>query len=51
VAYAIAKISRMPRPSADEDGAWQVDTAWTAVPAGDIDDVVVHVDAERRGRQ
>jgi hypothetical protein len=51
VAYAVAEIARMLRASGDEDGAWQVDTAWTAVLAGDIEDIPEHVRAERRGRR
>lgn len=51
VAYAVAEIARILRASGDEDGAWQVDTAWSAVLAGDIDDIPAHVAGERRERR
>ena len=50
VAYAVAEASRMLREAGCEHGAWRVETAWLAVIAGDIDDVVEHVDEEARGR-
>lgn len=51
VVYAVAEIARMLRVSGDEEGAWRVDTAWSAVLAGDIDDIPAHIDAEHRARQ
>jgi hypothetical protein len=50
VAYAVAEIARLLRVNHQEDAAWQVDTAWAAVLAGDIDDIAGHIAAERRRR-
>jgi hypothetical protein len=50
VAYAVAEAARMLRDTGDDDAASQVDIGWSAVLAGDIDDVVEHIAQERRGR-
>jgi hypothetical protein len=46
-AYAVAEVTRMLRSSGHDADAWRVDTAWSAVLVGDIDDVVEHVEEER----
>jgi hypothetical protein len=47
VAYAVAEVSRMLRRGGDtEREAHAVDTAWLAVLAGDVDDVLEHVAGE-----
>jgi hypothetical protein len=49
-AYAVSEVSRMLRAAGRDDAAWQVDTAWNAVLAGDVDDVAKHVAGEQRAR-
>jgi hypothetical protein len=60
IVYAVTEIVRMLRsPDANADqlrnardeAAWSVETAWSAVLAGDIDDLRQHVDDERTARQ
>lgn len=46
-AYAVAAVSRMLRAAGRDEAAWQTDTAWSAVLAGDIDDVPAHVAQQR----
>jgi hypothetical protein len=46
-AYAISEITLRLRSRNRADAAWSVDLAWNAVLAGDIDDVIEHVQQER----
>lgn len=46
-AYAVAEASRMLRAAGRDGAARQADAAWSAVLAGDIDDVPAHVALER----
>jgi hypothetical protein len=48
VAYAIFEVARELRDAAHVVDAWAVDVAWNAVLAGDIDDLVDHIEYERR---
>ena len=62
LAYAAAEVARILRdraarpdtPDRDKrtllDSAWYVETAWLAVLAGDIDDLVQHLHDERAAR-
>ena len=50
VVYAVAESVRMLREAAAVEQAEDVETAWLAVLAGDIDDVREHVALERRFR-
>jgi hypothetical protein len=59
--YAIAEITRLLRDAyrlgagqeaaAFADAAWLNETAWAAVLAGDIDDLMEHVELEQAARQ
>jgi hypothetical protein len=40
----------MLRDARREEEAWVVDTGWLAVLAGDIDDIVEHIELERTMR-
>ena len=51
VAYAVGEVVRMLRESEAERCAWQVETAWLAVLAGDIDDLKEHVILEEAARE
>ncbi len=59
VAYAVAEVSRWLRDyEGDEEGrgraseaAWLVDAAWSAVQAGDIDDIAQHVRDQASARR
>ena len=60
IAYAVAEISRMLRDAAGRGRddrselaghAWRVDTAWLAVLAGDVDDLLSHVNDEAAMRE
>jgi hypothetical protein len=46
-AYAVAEVSRMLREAGRDGAARQADAAWSALLAGDIDDVPAHVALER----
>jgi hypothetical protein len=46
VAYSVAEVARMLREASADREAWQVETGWLAVLAGDIDDVGQHVAEE-----
>jgi len=48
--YAVAEVSRMLRAEGLDDLAWDADTAWLAVLAGDIDDLQEHVAFERNAK-
>ena len=50
VAYSIAEVVRMLRDAAADREAWQVETGWLAVLAGDVDDVREHVAEEEAAR-
>ena len=53
VAYAVTEVARMLRdvPGSDaQRSAWRVDTAWSAVLAGDIDDIGRHLAEEETAR-
>jgi hypothetical protein len=50
VAYAVAEAIRMLREYPDLRSVWRIETAWTAVLAGDIDDIEAHVNDEYRAR-
>ena len=43
VAYAVAEVVRMLRDADADREAWQVETGWLAVLAGDVDDVLQHI--------
>ena len=51
VAYSVAEVARMLREAGADGEAWQVDTSWLAVLAGDIDDVRQHVAEEEAARR
>jgi hypothetical protein len=62
LAYAVAEITRLLRDASDKppgspdtaafaNVAWLSETAWAAVLAGDIDDLMEHVDLEQAARQ
>jgi hypothetical protein len=62
IAYAVAEVIRQLRDYGDKQGnsirvgtgsreAWLVETAWLAVLAGDIDDVLEHVEGEEAARR
>jgi hypothetical protein len=51
VAYSVAEVARMLREAGADREAWQVDTSWLAVLAGDIDDVRQHVAEEEAARR
>jgi len=51
VAYAVAEVARMLREAEASREAWQVETGWLAVLAGDIDDVRQHVAEEEAARR
>lgn len=48
VAYAVSEVVRQLGSSAHVIEAWQIDVAWNAVLAGDIDDLADHIELERR---
>ena len=48
VAYAVSEIARLLGNTAHVVEAWEVDVAWNAVLAGDVDDLREHIDHERR---
>jgi hypothetical protein len=48
VAYAVSEVARQLGSSAHVIEAWQVDVAWNAVLAGDIDHLADHIELERR---
>lgn len=50
-AYSVSEVTRMLRASGLDDLAWDVDAAWNAVLAGDIDDIVEQVALERAARR
>lgn len=51
VAYAVSEIARMLRESnPGSRDAWRVDSAWSAILAGDIDDLRRHVADEEAAR-
>lgn len=43
VAYSVGEVTRMLRETGAERSAWRVETAWSAVLAGDIDDLGEHL--------
>jgi hypothetical protein len=49
-AYAVAEVARMLGDTAHVIEAWEVDTAWLAVLAGDIDDLRQHLAEEHTAR-
>jgi hypothetical protein len=49
-AYSVAEVARMLRDGGADREAWQVETGWLAVLAGDIDDVRQHVAEEEAAR-
>ena len=49
-AYAVVEVARMLRDAGADDCARQVDIAWAAVLAGDIDDIREHVTREDSAR-
>jgi hypothetical protein len=51
VAYSIGEVARMLREAAADREAWQVETSWLAVLAGDVDDVRQHVAEEGAARR
>jgi hypothetical protein len=51
VAYAISEVARALRDAGAAQGTWTVETAWSAVLAGDIDDLQQHLNEERALRQ
>ena len=46
VAYAVGEVVRMLREWGADQPAWRVETAWSAVLAGDIDDLREHLSGE-----
>jgi hypothetical protein len=48
VAYAVSEVARQLGDTAHVIEAWEVDVAWNAVLAGDIDDLAEHIEHERR---
>ncbi|NNF64214.1 MAG: hypothetical protein HKN07_08120 [Acidimicrobiia bacterium] len=51
--YSISEIIRMIRECRTDDAnraAWRIETAWLAVLAGDIDDILEHVAGEEASR-
>jgi hypothetical protein len=50
LAYAVGEAARMLRDAGATRRAWELDTAWLAVLAGDIDDLKGHVALERASR-
>lgn len=61
IVYAMAEIIRVLRRAIERphetrsqvasDAAWTIETAWVAVLAGDIDDILDHVAEERRANR
>jgi hypothetical protein len=51
VAYSVAEVARMLREASADREAWQVETGWLAVLAGDIDDVRQHIAEEEAARR
>jgi hypothetical protein len=49
-AYAVAEVARMLGDAAHVIHAWEVDTAWLGVLAGDVDDLRRHVTEEHEAR-
>jgi len=50
-AYAVAEVARMLRDAGADGEAWEVETRWLAVLAGDIDDVRHHIAEEEAARR
>jgi hypothetical protein len=48
VAYAVSEVARQLGDTAHIIEAWEVDVAWSAVLAGDIDDLAEHTEHERQ---
>jgi hypothetical protein len=51
MAYAVAEVARMLREADADREAWQVETGWLAVLAGDVDDVRQHITEEETARR
>jgi hypothetical protein len=51
VAYAISEVDRILRDAGAAQAAWRVETAWSAILAGDIDLLQQHLTEERAARQ
>jgi uncharacterized alpha-E superfamily protein len=50
VAYAVSELARQLGDTGHVIEAWEVNVAWNAILAGDIDDLVEHIEHERRAR-